>query len=883
MEKTSLSHIVRPVTKHLEYVTSSRKRVRYMIEIMKELEGISSDIKMRISSSRRKNLEVPASVNGWLDEVEKIKEDVGRISNMAVGHFNMKLMYQAGRSASEATRRIQKLITEQKSITWTDATSEVTWTDARVPLGRIRSSGVDMFMSRQKPFEDALKFLQQDDNKNQVIALCGMGGVGKTTMMEQLQKVARDKKMFNFIVKVVIGKSPNIFSIQNDLALWLGGEGLRETTITARADTIHKKIKEILDGENRRILVILDDVWEKLELKDIGLTSPLPKGIKVLLTSRSEVVCQQIASAVGSVVQVVSVFVLNETEAQFLFFASSGVSEEYNSDLYHIGCDIVKKCGGLPVAIITVALTLRSEEDRNVWHNTLRRFNKYDNNNSHYNFTHRVFEMSFENLRKDEDKEIFLHCALFPKDYDISLEYLAIYAWGLNLFKNVSTFREARERTKKCVHNLIGVNLLMSSNHLGCVKMHDLLHDFVLNRVSTGGLVWIIKHDDVSYWGSDERSAYCTRISLTCTGLSMVPTEFKYPNLSLLQLMHGDMLEFPEYFHENMENLQVIAYYKLQHPLLPRCSTRLRTLSLHGCTLESDYSFVGDLVNLEVLSFAHCGIRKLPSTIGNLKRLKLLDLTGCVDLQIDDGVFMNLDNLEELYMRVSDRKAIRFTDSNWDEFTILVRRLFALEAEFVEKKTRLENLSFNRLEKFKISIGCLLDEEEDEDDRSSFTNTLKIVTESESENDILDSQINKLFKETHKLHLQVQGVIGLEKNVSLGNLRDLTVSNCAELEYVFPIPVASGLIRLERLIVSSCSSLETLVCSNNGSEINSEGGEVIKFEALKFLCLEKLPELVSLFLVDTVVELPQLVELEVDGLPNFTGISSLLNNQVQLH
>lgn len=75
-----------------------------------------------------------------------------------------------------------------------------------------------------------------------------------------------------------------------------------------------------------KILVILDDVWNKLELKDIGL-SPLPSGIKLLLTSRYARICIQIADDVNSIFQIVDVKVLHEMEARNLFYELTRVSE----------------------------------------------------------------------------------------------------------------------------------------------------------------------------------------------------------------------------------------------------------------------------------------------------------------------------------------------------------------------------------------------------------------------------------------------------------------------------------------------------------------------------------------------------------------------------
>lgn len=92
---------------------------------------------------------------------------------------------------------------------------------------------------------------------------------------------------------------------------------------------------------------------------------------------------------------------------------------------------------------------------------------------------------------------------------------------------------------------------------------------------------------------------------------------------------------------------------------------KLQTLSLSSCSLKIlDLSLLGNLINLEILSFANCQLQKLPSTIGKLSKLKLLDLIGCDDLCIDDGVFRNLVNLEELYMGYSYLKVTKFTDAN---------------------------------------------------------------------------------------------------------------------------------------------------------------------------------------------------------------------------
>ncbi|KAM0013755.1 putative P-loop containing nucleoside triphosphate hydrolase, leucine-rich repeat domain superfamily [Helianthus debilis subsp. tardiflorus] len=854
------------ITKHLGYVFCSTKHVTSMKDKLKDLVDTSTEVIEHKNRNETNNKEIPARVEAWLGDVEKVKDQVQSIPNDDIGCFHMKNRYRVGRNASKATMRIQELISKYSEITWTDAplpTGRATSSTTSTPLSS--SSGGDDFKSRDVPFNDALKLLQQDDNKSQVIALCGMGGVGKTTMMEQLKKVANDKKMFDFFVKVTLGRNPNMFSIQNDIGICIGGEGLREATVKARADTLQRIFERKLEDGKKKILVILDDVWEKVEIKDFGLTSPLPKGVKLLLTSRDSNICTQIADA--SLLQVVQVNVLSDEEAQKFFSEYTGVSKEHDHNLFKIGCDIVKKCGNLPLAIKLIGTTLKHKKSH-VWRNTLVRLkNHYLDDN-----VQEIIRISYEYVKNDDDKEIFLHCGLFPEDSDIQIEDLVRHAWGLELFKDVSTLREARDRTETCVDNLVDANLLMHSEHLGCVKLHDLVLAFVLARVSKS---WIVNHGDVSTWGRDEMNESCKRMSLTCMGMSEFPRDFKYPDLSFIQLVDGDQsLKFPEDLYASMENLKVIAFYKMQYPPLPtslQFSTNLKSLCLHKCKLMSDWSYIGDLVNLEVLSLAYCGINKLPSKIGNLRKLKLLDLTRCDNLHIDDGVFINLVKLEELYMRCSNWKRIHLTDANLEELKILSCQLCALEVEFHDMN-HIKDLSFEKLDKFKISIGCPYVET-----IISFKTTLQLNLRLHR-SDLVDYKIHELVKKSESLRLSMKHMSHLEDFVPVNPydqsfflyLRDFHVEYCGNLKYLFPTHVTRGLRKLERLTISSCYVLEAVVHDYNG-EINGKG-EMIIFEELKYLSLRGLPKLVRLFPVDSVVELPQLVELSVDELHSITCI-----------
>ncbi|KAI3517972.1 hypothetical protein L1887_06247 [Cichorium endivia] len=120
-------------------------------------------------------------------------------------------------------------------------------------------------------------------------------------------------------------------------------------------------------GGKTKFLIILDDVWEMVDLNDIGLT-PFPNqgvDIKVLLTTRDAHVCTNMGAEANSVF---NVGLLSKLEAQNLFwqFVETSDLELHNK----IGDDIISKCCGLPIAIKTIACTLKNKR-KDAWKDSL--------------------------------------------------------------------------------------------------------------------------------------------------------------------------------------------------------------------------------------------------------------------------------------------------------------------------------------------------------------------------------------------------------------------------------------------------------------------------------------------------------------------------------
>ncbi|XP_044473655.1 probable disease resistance protein At1g61300 [Mangifera indica] len=188
------------------------------------------------------------------------------------------------------------------------------------------------------------------DDKVSIIGICGMGGVGKTTLVKQVGILAKEQKLFDSIVMVVVSQTPNIMNIQREIAHMLDLKSLSDCPESARASSLWERIKK-----EKRILIILDDIWRRIQLEKIGIPFGTDHGgCKIVLTSRRKNVCDQMGCDKTFIVGT-----LTKQESWALFKELVGMDVE-NSIISSIAREITAECDGLPIAIVTVARALKN-------------------------------------------------------------------------------------------------------------------------------------------------------------------------------------------------------------------------------------------------------------------------------------------------------------------------------------------------------------------------------------------------------------------------------------------------------------------------------------------------------------------------------------------
>ncbi|KAL3533398.1 hypothetical protein ACH5RR_006919 [Cinchona calisaya] len=400
------------------------------------------------------------------------------------------------------------------------------------------------FESRRTTLEKIMVALH--DEKVSMVGIFGVGGVGKTTMVIRVGEKAKAEKLFDLIVMVVVGKRPNLKKIQSNIARFLDLR-LGDHRLDERASLLRAKLQEI-----NRVLIMLDDVQETLNLEEVGVPfGDEHKGCKIIVTSRLSEVC----TAMGTL-DIYGVEPLIDEEGWILFTKMASYSVDF-PDLLQIAKSVAKECKGLPLALVIVGKALKSKNKR-YWKYALLQLRRPAPAQIPVVLSniYRPLELGYNLLGNNAARFLFLFCSLLPEHYKISLEYLVGCGMGVNLFTGIENFEEARYRVCSWVQRLKDRCLLLEREtiydelvnlHDEFVEMHDVVRD-VASLVAPKQLNYLLGETEINSSGTSTGHEYFKMRDALRNMLQGLTLKFdskrELPNLDTLTvqmlLLHGD-------------------------------------------------------------------------------------------------------------------------------------------------------------------------------------------------------------------------------------------------------------------------------------------------------------------------------------------------------
>ncbi|XP_019197981.1 PREDICTED: putative late blight resistance protein homolog R1B-16 isoform X5 [Ipomoea nil] len=337
--------------------------------------------------------------------------------------------------------------------------------------------------------------LQDSPKERRVVAIVGMGGIGKTKLAQTLYQHPTVSSHFDVVAWTTV-------SAQSDMRQMLL-QLLSTMRISQEKEIINKSNEELADLLRKRLmgqryLIVVDDLWSTGSWDEIQRCFPEDiNGSRILVTTR----LQEVAISTGSHNSLLNMSFLNAEESWRLFSGRILNQGSYLSfppmKLEGIWRHIVKYCNGLPLAIVIVAGLIQAI-DESLWETESEEIEKIlcaTVTNSLLDIFSEILRLSYNHL-PNVLRVCFLYLGVFREDSAIPMKKL-IRLWIAEGFVKVEGERSLEEVAEDFLKDLVSRSLVLidkisMDGKIKTCKVHDIVHDFCKRKAMEEGLLRVV-------------------------------------------------------------------------------------------------------------------------------------------------------------------------------------------------------------------------------------------------------------------------------------------------------------------------------------------------------------------------------------------------------
>ncbi|XVF11350.1 hypothetical protein REPUB_Repub08aG0020100 [Reevesia pubescens] len=821
-----------------EFVCKLEENVEALKISLAELKDLSNDVIGEVKKAEDQHqLKRLDQVQGWLSRTETlingadalIAESPQQIKKLCIGgccSMSPKSNLKFGKQIAKMVRDV----VDHKSKGDFDRVAK------EVPTTPVTERPSEHTVGLESTFNDAWSSLEAE--KVGIIGLYGMGGVGKTTLLNKINnKFCEYPNRFDVVIWIVVSKGFYIGKVQDDIARRIGiiDGAWNDKTLDEKALGIFRVLKD------KKFVLLLDDIWERVDLVKVGIPPPTQEnGSKVVFTTRSIKVCGQMEA------HKIPVQCLPEENAWELFQEKVGGAQTFNSSprIRQLAHEAAKECKGLPLALITIARAMAFKSTIEEWTDALEVL-KRSSISVFQDMGEEVYPLlkfSYDSLPNDMFRKCLLYCSLFSEDHLISKDKLIDFWIGEGFLDGHGNTSLARNQGHTIIGSLVHACLLeeayVSGTYERCIKMHDVIRDMSLWiackceeekwRFFVQARYQLTEAPEVGNWGSIHR------MSLMENGIENLAEAPNCPRLQTLFL--------------NKNKLKVINNDFFQF----MCG--LRVLDLSGNkVLEKLPVGISKLVSLESLDLSRTSIRQLPLELKALEKLKCLWLEFLFQIIIPRQLISAFSKLQVLRIRgcyfslgqeVEDSEEWLMEElkclKRLDVLTVTITSAFALD-RFMSTERLCSCTESIELEKFEDSKRLNVLSLAKNMKSLNSLRLIKCFSLEEVKMEWAGEEEGRMIKAEPESHIQTS-VIATQH--CFQSLSDVHIDGCSKLRDITWLILAPD---LRKLVVLECEKMEEIINERKMSKVAEVVETSSLFAKLSTLYLGYLPELKSIY------------------------------------
>ncbi|KAL6592114.1 hypothetical protein ACP70R_049566 [Stipagrostis hirtigluma subsp. patula] len=531
--------------------------------------------------------EKPSSILGFFVKyIDKVKKLVGR-------HDIALQIQELKARVIEASDRRKRYKLDVAA--YSDSTN-VASIDPRLPALYVEANSL---VGIDGPTNEIIKLVADEEQGLKVVSVVGFAGLGKTTLANQVYKSIAGQ--FKYRAFVSVSLKPDMRKILSAILSQMKKDEHASTGIRDE-DWLINEIRDFL--KERRYFVVIDDIWSS-EAWGIIKCALLENacGSRIIVTTRNATVAK--TCCFPDMDLVYEVRPLSEADSKSLFFGRTFASEDQCPlHLKDVSIDIIKKCHGLPMAIITMSSLLSTKSERREdWVSIRDSIGLGPAKDPGLEVIRRVLSLSYRDL-PHHLKTCLLYLGMYPEDHEFYVPKL-IRRWISEGFIKVTRGRNLQEEGESYFNELVNRGVIQPfdfgrDGRVTTCRVHDMILDIIISKAT--------EENFITFWGDTAHTSI---------------SKGRARRLFIDYRDQENVMDVSSTVASHVRSLVVFEY--CEHKLRIADFQALRVLFIHS-SQKLHLKSIGNLFQLRYLQIESYGTTRLPEQIGELYFLETLDI-----------------------------------------------------------------------------------------------------------------------------------------------------------------------------------------------------------------------------------------------------------------